>query len=139
MLSKQHSWAKLDQVLITKYFSFGIPSMKYHHMIIMWTTHLGYLSAKKWNLGSSKWTALLVTTTIAWAVSEKKTSFSSKCCVHTYLVFFYQNYSFLLWEKKCSSDWEKLLKFEAEGWEFAKGLQSLEQSNQTVKGQNDFW
>ena len=29
--------------------------------------------------------------------------------------------------KKCSSDWEKLLKFEAEGREFAKFLRSLEQ------------
>ena len=29
--------------------------------------------------------------------------------------------------KNCSSDWEKLLKFEAEGREFAKILRSLEQ------------
>ena len=29
--------------------------------------------------------------------------------------------------KNCSSDWEKLLKFEAEGQEFAKLLRSLEQ------------
>ena len=41
--------------------------------------------------------------------------------------------------KKCSSDWEKLLKFEAEGREFAKFLRSLEQSIQTVKGHNNFW
>ena len=38
----------------------------------------------------------------------------------TEMVFCYQNCSDLLWEKKCSSDQEKLLKFEAEGWEFAK-------------------
>ena len=42
-------------------------------------------------------------------------------------------------EKKKSSDREKLLKFEAEGREFAKNLRSLEQSIQTVKGQNHFW
>ena len=36
----------------------------------------------------------------------------------------------------CSRDQEKLLKFEAEGREFAK---SLEQFIQTVKGQNNFW
>ena len=36
------------------------------------------------------------------------------------------------------SDWEKLLKIEAEGWEFAKFLRSLEQFIQTVKGQNNF-
>ena len=48
----------------------------------------------------------------------------------TTMVFCYQN---------CSSDWEKLLKFEAEGWEFAKFLRSLEQFIQTVKGQNNFW
>ena len=40
--------------------------------------------------------------------------------------------------KKCSSDWEKLLKFEAEGQEFAKNLRSLEKFIQTVKGQNRF-
>ena len=41
--------------------------------------------------------------------------------------------------KNCSSDREKLLKFEAEGLEFAKILRSLEQFIQTVKGQNNFW
>ena len=41
--------------------------------------------------------------------------------------------------KKFSSDREKLLKFEAEGPEFAYILRSLEQSIQTVKGQNNFW
>ena len=41
--------------------------------------------------------------------------------------------------KSCSSDREKLLKFEAEGREFAKILRSLEQFIQTVKGQNNFW
>ena len=35
--------------------------------------------------------------------------------------------------KNYSSDWEKILKFEAEGREFAK------QFIQTVKGQNNFW
>ena len=40
--------------------------------------------------------------------------------------------------KKCSSDWEKLLKFEAEGQEFTKFLRSLEQFIQTVKGQSIF-
>ena len=39
----------------------------------------------------------------------------------------------------CSSDQEKLLKFEAEGLEFAKNLRSLEQFVQRVKGQNNFW
>ena len=40
--------------------------------------------------------------------------------------------------KNCSSDQEKLLKFEAEGREFAKFLRSLEQFIQTVKGQNNY-
>ena len=40
--------------------------------------------------------------------------------------------------KNCSSDREKLLKFEAEGREFSKFLRSLEQFIQTVKGQNNF-
>ena len=41
--------------------------------------------------------------------------------------------------KNCSIDREKLLKFEAEGQEFAKFLRSLEQFIQIVKGQNIFW
>ena len=41
--------------------------------------------------------------------------------------------------KNCSSDQEKLLKFETEGQEFAKNLRSLEQFIQTVKGQNSSW
>ena len=54
------------------------------------------------------------------------------------LVFCYQNCSDLLWEKNCSNDGEKLLKFEAEGREFAKFLRSLEQLIQKVIGQNNF-
>ena len=41
--------------------------------------------------------------------------------------------------KKCSNDLEILLKFEAEGREFAKILRSLEQFVWTGKGQNNFW
>ena len=41
--------------------------------------------------------------------------------------------------KKCFSDRDKLLEFEAEGREFAKFLRSLEQFIQTVQGQNNFW
>ena len=41
--------------------------------------------------------------------------------------------------KNCSSDREKLLKFEAEGREFAKFLRSLEEFIQKVKGQKNFW
>ena len=46
------------------------------------------------------------------------------------MVFCYQN---------CYSDREKVLKFEADGQEFAKFLRSLEQFIQTAKGQNNFW
>ena len=45
----------------------------------------------------------------------------------------------LKWEKKYSSDQEKLLKFEAEGREFAKNMRSLAQFIQNVKGQYNFW
>jgi hypothetical protein len=41
--------------------------------------------------------------------------------------------------KNCSIDLEKLLKFEAEGREFAKFLRLVEQFIQAVKGQNKFW
>ena len=39
--------------------------------------------------------------------------------------------------KKCSSDREKLLKFEAESREFSKFLRSLEQFIEAVKGQRN--
>ena len=55
------------------------------------------------------------------------------------MVFSHQNCSDLLWEKKCSSDREKLLKFEAEGREFANNLRSLDQFIKTVEGWNNFW
>ena len=41
--------------------------------------------------------------------------------------------------KKCSSEWEKLLKFKAEDQEFANFLRLLEQSIRKVKDQNNFW
>ena len=40
--------------------------------------------------------------------------------------------------KNCSSDQEKLLKFEADGREFAKILRTLDQFIRTVKGQYNF-
>ena len=55
------------------------------------------------------------------------------------MAFCYQNFSDLLREKNYSSDREKLLKFEAEGREFAKFSRSLEQFIQTVQGHNTFW
>ena len=42
-------------------------------------------------------------------------------------------------KKKCSSDREKLLNFEAEGLEFANLMRSVDKLIQTVKGQNNFW
>ena len=41
--------------------------------------------------------------------------------------------------KNCSSDREKLWKFETEGREFANFLRSPEQFIQSVKVQNSFW
>ena len=49
------------------------------------------------------------------------------------MVFFYQNFSDLLWEKIVLMIEKKHLKFEAEGREFAKCLRSLEQFIQTVQ------
>ena len=64
--------------------------------------------------------------------------------------FFSHYFSFHIWyfvtkivltccEKNCSFDLEKVLKFEAEGQEFAKLLRSLEQFIETAKGQNNLW
>ena len=55
------------------------------------------------------------------------------------MVFCYKKLFWPIARKNCSSDREKILKFEAEGREFAKILRSLEQFVQTVKGQNNFW
>ena len=41
--------------------------------------------------------------------------------------------------KNCCRVREKLLKFEAEGREFAKILRSIKQFIQTAKSQNNFW
>ena len=62
-----------------------------------------------------------------------KLSFSSQK-----LVFFFQNCSDLLWQKSCSSDKEKKMKFKAEGQELAKCLKSLDHFFVT-EGQNNFW
>jgi hypothetical protein len=56
-----------------------------------------------------------------------------------YLLANFNDFLTLLWEKKILVIKKKLLKFEAEGGEFAKILRSLEQFIQTVKGQNNFW
>ena len=53
--------------------------------------------------------------------------------------YFVSKISDLLREKIVLVIEKKLLKFEAEGREFAKFLRSLEQFIQTVKGQNNFW
>ena len=53
------------------------------------------------------------------------------------MAFCYQNCSDNTVRKNCSSDQEKLWKFEAEDQEFAN-LRSLEQFIQTVKGQTIF-
>ena len=56
------------------------------------------------------------------------------------MVFCFQNCSeLLLWEKIVLVIEKKLLKFKAEGREFAKILLSLEQFIQKKKGQNNFW
>ena len=54
-------------------------------------------------------------------------------------MFFVTKIVLAYFEKKCSSDREKLLKLKAEDREFAKSLRSLEQCMQIVKGQNKFW
>ena len=53
------------------------------------------------------------------------------------MVFCYQNYSDLLWEKNFSGP-SKKMKFDAESQEFAIFLRLLEKTIQTVKGQKKF-
>ena len=52
--------------------------------------------------------------------------------------YFLSNIVLACCEKKCSCDRDKLWKFEAEGCEFAKKFQSLDQFSQTMKGQYNF-
>ena len=70
---------------------------------------------------------------------EEYVALFSKLQTCTEMVFCYQNCAEPTVRNNCSSDREKLLKFEAEGREFAKFLRSLEQFIQTVKGQKNFW
>ena len=49
-----------------------------------------------------------------------------------------QNLFWPIMRKNCSSDWEKLMKFEAESQEFAKILRSQEQLIGTIQGQYSF-
>ena len=53
------------------------------------------------------------------------------------MAYCFQNWSDFLWEKIFQVNSKNLLKFKAEGQEFAKYLRSLEPSIQTVKGQNN--
>ena len=55
-----------------------------------------------------------------------------------YLVFCFKKKKKKTLIKNCSSDRENLLKFKADGREFAKVLWSLEQFVQTVKGKKFF-
>ena len=55
------------------------------------------------------------------------------------MVFCFPKLFRLTVRKNCSSDREKLLKFEAQGREFTNFLRSLEQFVRTGKGQNNFW
>ena len=79
-----------------------------------------------------RWILIMISSLISSSFPDKLNQ--------TPMVFCYQNCSDLCTvTKNCSSDREKLLKFEAEGREFAKFFRSLEQFIQTVKGQNNFW
>ena len=72
-----------------------------------------------------------------WA--SKSLTWKNKNVIKNYQWYFVTKIVLTYCEKNCSSDGEKLLKFEAEGQEFQKFLRSLEQFIQTVKGQNNFW
>ena len=67
----------------------------------------------------------------------KVDSYSSSCARRSGILL-----SKFFWptvRKNCFSDGEKLLKFKAEGREFAKRLRWLEQFIQTLKVQKNFW
>ena len=60
-------------------------------------------------------------------------------CFLSYQWYFVSKIVLAYCEKNCSSEREKVLKFEAEGQEFSNVLRSLEKFFLTVKGQNNFW
>ena len=72
-------------------------------------------------------------------IAKKVTQMAKKSQKYLPYVLFHESTINGILLPNCSSDREKLLKFEAEGWEFAKFLRSLKQFIQTVKGQNKFW
>ena len=63
-----------------------------------------------------------------WNFSTQLTLFHSKKCT-TIRGIFLPKLFWLTVRKNCSSDWEKLLKFETEGREFSKFLRLLKQMN----------
>ena len=73
---------------------------------------------------------------LAWSKQILSTKVSEK--IQDQEWYFVKKIILTYCDKKCSRDQEKLLKFEAEGQEFAKFLRSLEQFIQTVKVQNNF-
>ena len=104
--------------------------------------HLGHISHEVewmyWNLFLTSW----------WNLESNYKIWYILIKYNFLIIYFFQIFALfllkwylsgLLWKKKCSSGWEKLLKLEAEGLEFAKCLRSLQQFIQTVKGQNNFW
>ena len=54
------------------------------------------------------------------------------------ILFCFRNCSGLQWEKDGYTDWELILKFKTEGWEFANFLRSSDQFNETMKGHKIF-
>ena len=66
-----------------------------------------------------------------WHLTIKKVGFAFRE-QQLEMVFCYQSCTDLLWEKKYSKYREKLVKFEAEGREFATILRSLEHTGQNL-------
>ena len=95
--------------------------IRFYSCIFPFKTHL--VAGINWKLLSrTYWCGLVAESSLTWAE----------------MVFYFQNCSDLLWENNCSSDWEKLLNFEAEDREFASFLRWLIQFIRTAKGQNSF-
>ena len=67
--------------------------------------------------------------------------FNIKCIYQEIWAQWYFVFKIVLtyYEKKCSSDWDFVLKIEVEGQEFSKCLSTLEKFIRSVKGQYNFW
>ena len=131
-LTGSHSRQGLNVIL--HFLQRSIPKLWFIQELSEWSMYCSYSS---WILSSSR--QLVSESNLGVNIQKNVRVYWNPSSVDIVIFFCYQNCSDLLLEKIVLVTEKKLLKFEAESWEFSKFLRSLEQFIQTVKSQNNFW